>query len=184
MQFSLDELSSKIKDLEPWRHDIDLGNGIRTRTDNNPAYDPAIKWDSVIGKLFPKNMTGMTVLDVGCNTGYNGVQCKLRGAERVVGVEYARKNVEQAKFISEYFHAPLEIIEKDVLEFVLTTNEQFDYVLFSRVFYHLKYPNLVLDRLSQMTKKGLENISSTVIELAETEKLQAHANAVKIRLKK
>ena len=36
----------------------------------------------------------------------------------------------------------------------------------------------------ELTKKGLEGISKTVIELAETEKLQAHSNAVKIRLKK
>ena len=36
----------------------------------------------------------------------------------------------------------------------------------------------------EVTKKGLEKIAKTVIELAETEKLQAHANAVKIRLKK
>ncbi len=36
----------------------------------------------------------------------------------------------------------------------------------------------------ELSKKGLENISKTVIELAETEKLQAHANAVKIRLEK
>jgi len=36
----------------------------------------------------------------------------------------------------------------------------------------------------ELSKKGLENISSTVIEIAETEKLQAHANSVKIRLAK
>jgi len=36
----------------------------------------------------------------------------------------------------------------------------------------------------KLTKKGLENISGSVIKLAETEKLQAHANAVKIRLNK
>jgi histidinol dehydrogenase len=36
----------------------------------------------------------------------------------------------------------------------------------------------------ELSKKGLQNISKTVIELAETEKLQAHANAVKIRLQK
>jgi len=35
----------------------------------------------------------------------------------------------------------------------------------------------------ELTQKGLKNISKTVIKLAETEKLQAHANAVKIRLK-
>ena len=36
----------------------------------------------------------------------------------------------------------------------------------------------------ELTKKGLENISNTVIELAETEGLQAHSDAVKIRLRK
>ncbi|MCW8848663.1 MAG: histidinol dehydrogenase, partial [Melioribacteraceae bacterium] len=36
----------------------------------------------------------------------------------------------------------------------------------------------------ELSKQGLANISKTVIELAETEKLQAHANAVKIRLEK
>ena len=36
----------------------------------------------------------------------------------------------------------------------------------------------------KLTKAGLRNISKTVINLAETEKLQAHANAVKVRLKK
>lgn len=36
----------------------------------------------------------------------------------------------------------------------------------------------------ELSEKGLDKISKTVIELAETEKLQAHANAVKIRLQK
>ena len=36
----------------------------------------------------------------------------------------------------------------------------------------------------ELSKKGLNNIANTVIELAETEKLQAHANAVKIRMEK
>lgn len=36
----------------------------------------------------------------------------------------------------------------------------------------------------KLYKKGLKNISTVVINLAETEKLQAHANAVKIRLTK
>jgi histidinol dehydrogenase len=34
----------------------------------------------------------------------------------------------------------------------------------------------------KLTKEGLINISKSVIKLAETEKLEAHANAVKVRL--
>ncbi|MDP3581976.1 MAG: histidinol dehydrogenase [Ignavibacteria bacterium] len=36
----------------------------------------------------------------------------------------------------------------------------------------------------KLSKKGLQNISQTVIKMAEAEKLDAHANAVKVRLKK
>ena len=36
----------------------------------------------------------------------------------------------------------------------------------------------------QLSEEGLNNIADTVITLAETEKLQAHANAVKVRMKK
>ncbi|MFA7420965.1 MAG: histidinol dehydrogenase [Melioribacteraceae bacterium] len=36
----------------------------------------------------------------------------------------------------------------------------------------------------KLTKKGLQNISGTVIRMAEAEKLDAHANAVNMRLKK
>lgn len=38
--------------------------------------------------------------------------------------------------------------------------------------------------IQEISKTGLQNISKTVIELANTEKLQAHANAVRIRLAK
>jgi histidinol dehydrogenase len=35
-----------------------------------------------------------------------------------------------------------------------------------------------------ITKEGIKNLSNTIITLAETEMLQAHANAVKVRIKK
>ena len=35
----------------------------------------------------------------------------------------------------------------------------------------------------KLSKKGLQNISQTVIKMAEAEKLDAHSNAVKVRLK-
>jgi len=38
--------------------------------------------------------------------------------------------------------------------------------------------------LQKLSKKGLVNISETVIKMAEAEKLEAHANAVKVRLRK
>ncbi len=112
--------------------------------------------------MFPEDMTGLTVLDVGCNAGFYSLKVKERGAKRVVALDVAEKNIRQAKFLSEYFNLQLEIVKEDLLEYVLTTNEQFDYVIFSRVFYHLRYPNLILDRLAQMTNKKLIFLTETI----------------------
>jgi len=162
VNLSYEELKKKIKELEPWMHDIDLGNGIRTREDNLPDYDPEGRWKVLVGKMFPEDMTGLTVLDVGCNTGFYSLKVKERGAKRVVALDVAPKCIRQAKFLSEYFNLQLEIIKQDLLEYVLTTNEQFDYVIFSRVFYHLRYPNLILDRLAQMVNKKLIFLTETI----------------------
>jgi len=159
---SEEDLKKKIKELGPWRHDIELGNGIRTREDNLPKYIPERRWKRRIGKMFPEDMTGLTVLDVGCNSGFYSIKVKERGAKRVVALDITEKNIRQAKFLSEYFNLQLEIIKQDLLEYVLTTNEQFDYVIFSRIFYHLRYPNLILDRLAQMVNKKLIFLTSTI----------------------
>ena len=36
--------------------------------------------------------------------------------------------------------------------------------------------------IQEITREGLENLSGTIVAMAEAEGLQAHANAVKIRL--
>ena len=76
-----------------------------------------------------------------------GAECKL--------VEPFPSTVKQAELTAEEFGVELEIIEDDVHTYCLTTEERFDYVIFVGLFYHLKYPSLVLDRLSEMTKKRI-----------------------------
>lgn len=151
----------RIEELRPWRHDIDLGNGLRTGSGNYPSLDPGGKWE-LFEKYLPKDMSGSSVLDVGSNTGYIAIQCKLRGADRVVTVDNYKKNVKQVEFLSEFFNVVLEIKRQDAHIYTLTTDERFDYVIFSRVFYHLRYPTLVLDRLAEMTKKRMIFLSETV----------------------
>lgn len=152
----------RIEELRPWRHDIDLGNGLRTGSGNDPSLDPSKKW-WLFEKYLPKDMSGSSVLDVGSNTGYIAIQCKLRGADRVVTVDNQTKNVKQVEFLSEFFNVVLEIKRQDAHIYTLTTDEKFDYIIFSRVFYHLRYPTLVLDRLAEMTKKRMIFVSETVV---------------------
>ncbi len=147
------ELLKQLNSLEPWHHKIDLGNNVFT-TENPEKPNPEEKWKQ-IEPYVPKDLSGKTVLDLGCNSGYFSVQMKKRGASRVVSVDNNDLALKQVNFLAKWFNVELEIIKEEAHIFCLTTDEQFDYVIFLGLFYHLKYPVLVLDRLTEMAKSLL-----------------------------
>jgi tRNA (mo5U34)-methyltransferase len=133
-----------------WYHHFELPNGVWTGDGEPPAYDPNVRWQ-LIEPYLPPDLEGKSVLDVGGNSGYFTLQMKQRGAARCVMVEPVDKFVRQAEFVFEQFGVEVEIVNDDVHAYCLSTDERFDYVLFLGLFYHLKYPVLVLDRLAEMT---------------------------------
>ena len=148
---SREEVQRELHDLGWWYQDFELPSGARTGTGQEPSYRPAERW-ALIESHIPADLSGKTVLDVGGNAGYFSIQMKLRGAERCVLVEPYREFAAQAAFAAAEFGVELEVVNEDVHTYCLTTEERFDYVLFLGLFYHLKYPVLVLDRLAEMTK--------------------------------
>ena len=78
------------------------------------------------------------------------MQFALRGAAECVIVEPFVEFADQACFVSKAFDVNFTVVREDVLSYVLSTDRKFDYVLFLGLFYHLRYPTLVLDRLAQM----------------------------------
>jgi 2-polyprenyl-3-methyl-5-hydroxy-6-metoxy-1,4-benzoquinol methylase len=50
---------------------------------------------------FPRDLTGKTVLDVGCNSGFYSFVAKLRGAKSVLGLDASRDYTEQALLLRE-----------------------------------------------------------------------------------
>ena len=150
-EISREEAEQEVHDLGWWYQDFELPSGVRTGTGQEPSYRPAERW-ALIEPHIPEDLSGKTVLDVGGNAGYFSIQMKLRGAERCVLVEPYREFAAQAAFAAGEFGVELEVVNEDVHTYCLTTEERFDYVLFLGLFYHLKYPVLVLDRLAEMTK--------------------------------
>jgi ribosomal protein L11 methylase PrmA len=49
----------------------------------------------------PEDLTGRTVLDIGCNAGFYAIEMKRRGAARVVGVDSDERYLDQARFAAE-----------------------------------------------------------------------------------
>ena len=148
------EIEAEVRDLGWWYQDFELPSGVRTGTGQDPSYRPEERW-VVLGPHLPQDLSGKSVLDVGGNAGYFSIQMKLRGAGRCVLVEPYREFAAQAAYAAAEFGVELEVVNEDVHTYCLTTEERFDYVLFLGLFYHLKYPVLVLDRLAEMTKERI-----------------------------
>jgi tRNA (mo5U34)-methyltransferase len=142
------ELLSKIESLGEWFHNIDLG-GVKTAPAHFLGDYPQVKWKH-IAKAFPEDLNGASVLDIGCNAGFYSIALKKRGAGRVVGVDIDDRYLNQARFAAETLNLDIEF-QKLSLYDVDSIPEQFDYVLFLGVFYHLRYPLLALDRAVKKT---------------------------------
>jgi tRNA (mo5U34)-methyltransferase len=147
-------VEQRVQELGWWYHHFELPSGVWTGDGQPPAYDPAERW-ALIAPHLPDDVNGKSVLDVGGNSGYFSVQMKLRGAARCVMVEPVVQFVDQARFVFSQFGVQVETVNEDVHVYCLTTTERFDYVLFLGLFYHLKYPVLVLDRLAEMTRERM-----------------------------
>ena len=158
-------LLQEVQELGWWYQDLVLPDGTRTGDGQPPCYDPSTRWQFFEPHI-PESLEGASVLDVGGNAGYFSLQCALRGAKECVIVEPFVQFAEQAKFVGKSFGVNFDVVCEDVLTYVLTTDRQFDYVLFLGLFYHLRYPVLVLDRLAQMTRSQM--LFHTLIEESVT----------------
>jgi tRNA (mo5U34)-methyltransferase len=106
---------------------------------------PTSKWRR-FQHAIPADLTGKTVLDVGCNAGFYSLEMKRRGAKRVVGIDSDPGYLAQARFAAEMSEADIAFHQLDVYS-VAELGEKFDIVLFMGVLYHLRHPLLALDLL-------------------------------------
>jgi tRNA (mo5U34)-methyltransferase len=152
-----EETLSELKRLEPWFHRIDLGNGLYTKTESvmgEPVDHPFGPWQT-IQKLFPPDLSGKTLLDVGCNAGFYAFEAKRRGAKRVLGVDGQRQHVRQGLFVRKVLGLDVEFRRLNVYELSPATVGQFDITLALGLLYHLKHPILALENLYKVTKELL-----------------------------
>ena len=119
--------------------------GVQTAPDHFLGDYPSLKWRR-FAHAIPADLTGRTVLDIGCNAGFYSLEMKRRGADRVVGIDWDEAYLAQARFAAEANGAEIEFRQMSVYD-VAALGEQFDVVLFMGVLYHLRHPLLALDLL-------------------------------------
>ena len=138
------DLAARIAELGPWFHNMDLG-GVWTAPDHFLGDYPAFKYRRFAHAL-PADLTGKSVLDIGCNAGFYSMEMARRGADRVVGIDSDPRYLAQARLAADAlgFSERIELRQLDVYD-VGALGERFDVVVFMGVLYHLRHPLLALD---------------------------------------
>ena len=161
---SRDEIERRIGALGEWFHNLEL-NGVWTAPRHFLGDYPRVKWQRFSHAL-PADLSGRTVLDVGCNAGFFAMEMKRRGADRVVAVDTDPRYLDQARLAAEINDLDIDFRQLSVYE-LPSLRETFDVVLFMGVLYHLRHPLLALDILHEHVTKDLLVMQSMLRGSAE-----------------
>jgi len=141
-----DEIRRRIEALGEWFHDMDLG-GVRTAPNHFLWGYPANKFKH-FSRVVPADLTGKSVLDIGCNAGFYSLEMRRRGASRVLGIDTDERYLAQARLAAEVTGLEAEFRNLSVWD-VGALGERFDLVIFMGVLYHLRHPLLALDLIHE-----------------------------------
>jgi tRNA (mo5U34)-methyltransferase len=143
-----------IEALGPWFHNLHLPDGRQTMPDHPLGDFPAYKWSEIAPHL-PADLSGWSVLDVGCNAGFYSFEVARRGAT-VLGIDVSDHYLNQARWAAQVFglEGRVRSMRRAVYELIREPG-QYDLVLFMGVFYHLRYPLLGLDVVAEKVRRLL-----------------------------
>jgi len=147
-----DELRRRAAALGDWFHNIDLG-GVTTAPNHFLGDYPSVKWRQ-FAHTIPQDLSGLSVLDIGCNGGFYSIEMKRRGAARVLGIDADEDYLAQARFAAEVTGQDIEFRPLSVYD-VGAIGERFDLVIFMGVLYHLRHPLLALDLIHEHVAKDM-----------------------------
>ena len=147
-----DTIAERARALGPWFHNMDLG-GVWTAPDHFLGDYPGVKFRRFAGCL-PSDLTGKSVLDIGCNGGFYSIEMKRRGAARVLGIDSDEDYLAQARFAADVTGHDIEFRNLSVYD-LGELGEQFDLVIFMGVLYHLRHPLLALDIIHDTVARDL-----------------------------
>ena len=164
-----EQIEREVVALGPWFHNLNLG-GVQTASDHFLGDFPGAKWRRFQHAL-PEDLSGKTVLDIGCNGGFYSIEMKRRGAARVLGIDSDEVYLAQARFAAEMTGETIEFRNLSVYD-LAALGERFDIVLFMGVLYHLRHPLLALDLIHEHVARDLLVFQSMQRGAAEVEPLR------------
>ena len=144
--------ADELKALAPWFHNLHLPDGTQTYPDHWLGDFPSFKWQQIAAAI-PEDLAGWRCLDIGCNAGFYTFELARRGAS-VLGIDVDAHYLQQARWACKRFGFEDRVtFERMQVYDLARREEQFDLVLFMGVFYHLRYPMLGLDIVTQKVRR-------------------------------
>lgn len=143
-QWTEEQVKKMLQEHDFSYQDIALPYGLSTGGDDR---------SSTAKKIFPDDMTGKSVLDIGTKYGYFCFEALKRGAIRVLGVDVDPTAIHKARMLADCLgvKAAFELIDIETEPL----HETFDYVLCLNLLHHLRNPLSALDTLASMTRERL-----------------------------
>ena len=155
-------LRSALEALMPWRKGpFSFGS---TFIDTEWRSD--WKWERLAEHLSP--LTGRTVLDVGCGSGYHMWRIREAGASTVLGIDPSLLYVKQFEAAQHFIQDPCVQLIPLPMEALPTTMQVFDTVLSMGVLYHRRDPHLHLRELAMAMSVDGELVLETLVMPGET----------------
>jgi len=139
----------EVSDIKFWYHQIDLPDGTTTPGISNNK-------DTMRKLMLPNDMSGIRVLDIGCNQGYFSFECEKRGAI-VTSIDTFNPNfwggcrdVELGFWLCHrLFNSSVRFINADIEQ--SPDVGEFDIVLAFGTLYHMKSPLTFLEYIAKMS---------------------------------
>lgn len=145
----MEDITREI-DAVYWWHHINLGNGIIT-----PGHqgDDDIN-ERYLSMLQLPDLTGKTVLDIGCSDGFYSFECEKRGAAKVIAVDDPKINASRGFHVAKnILRSQVEFIPINLFDINPKEFGKFDIVLALGLIYHLKSFYIGLEIIKELTKE-------------------------------
>jgi tRNA (mo5U34)-methyltransferase len=145
-----DALNQRIAELGPWYQNIEVASGVWT---NPVANDYPASRLRTLQPWIPADLSGKSVLEIGCNAGFFLLEMKKRGAARCVGIDIMPHALAQARFVAEQAGYSLELHQMSAYD--IGRLGHFDIVVCLGVLYHLRHPLYALEKIAEVCRETL-----------------------------
>ena len=144
-----EELLARADELQPWlQGPFWLGGDVVV----GGAWRNDHRWIA-FGEQLPADLSGMRVLDIGSNAGYDPFMFRKRGAAEVLACE-PFEFIEQARFLEEIYRTGVDFQPLLWESLDPATHGTFDLVHCHGVLYHDLHPMALLQKLRAMLAPG------------------------------